>query len=184
MTEPQYTLEDLQTADKNWRIAKGTLEAQLRAELERRILELRAERDKVAYRLARQGIPKTRIAKEGLGTSATITAYEAIKHGAEVLGVDLDANPIVGGKGGKVEHTIIKWSDSGPGEVIEVTLGKRDYERALALDGDMEQMKGGLFLNEEGRVEPHTPDMSIPAVALFFRDDDFAKQLEDFAASA
>lgn len=181
MTEATYGLDDLYEADQKWRAAKDGLEAQLRRELERRILELAAERDRIAYLLARQGIPKTHIAKQGLSTSAMITAYDAINHGAEVLGVDLEKNPIVGGKGGKIERTTFKWSDPDDRRVIEATLGRADYNTALDLDKDMEPMKSGLFLVKDGRVEPHTADMSIPAVALFFRDNDFAQAIEAFA---
>lgn len=182
-----YTLSDLQAADQRYREEKATLESRLRRELQDRLTATRGERDKIAYHLFTQGVSKRKIAMEGLSTKAVISAYDAIENGGRLLGVDLEEEPIVSGTftGRRpASEPKISWASGREGQVIDVVLGLSQLTRALAADPDMESTRNGAFIVKDGDVEPRAVDMSIPAVWLFFRDEAFAKQLEEFAATA
>ncbi|MEV5068915.1 hypothetical protein MRBLMI12_000471 [Microbacterium sp. LMI12-1-1.1] len=75
-------LAQLRTADQEWRDAKETLRERLEAELQKQLEALEVKRNILAYQCKQADIPVTHISNDGLDTSATITAYQAIKAGA------------------------------------------------------------------------------------------------------
>lgn len=75
------TLENLAALDLELREAKITLKKRIEEAFAKELGELEIRRDIAAYRAREEGVPVTKIAKEGMHTSATITAYRAIENG-------------------------------------------------------------------------------------------------------
>jgi hypothetical protein len=72
-------------ADNRWRELRKTLERRIREEMEEEIEAARVFRCIKAAEAQAAGRPVTRISKEGLHTTATITAYNAIREGQAYL---------------------------------------------------------------------------------------------------
>jgi hypothetical protein len=72
-------------ADNHWRELRKTLEARLRKEMEGEIEAARVMRCIEAAKAKAAGRPVVRISREGLHTTATVTAYAAIKEGQAYL---------------------------------------------------------------------------------------------------
>lgn len=76
--EQHLALGAVAAADEEWRAARRTLEARLRAELSARVAELERRRA-VAVRAAHEaGVPKRRIGVEGLHTSDPRAVYSVL----------------------------------------------------------------------------------------------------------
>lgn len=176
------TIEELYAADQKWRAAKEILRDEIRrrveAELGERLAELKAQRDLLSYKLLMQGVKKSVIGREGLSSSSPSTYAESINAGRRIAEGDESLDPLTAIE--KPKALGITWTNDAK-TTLKVTLGSSEKLRAAALSDDLERADGGLFLVEDdGFIEPHTPDMSIPAVLLWFRDGAFKEQVEAF----
>lgn len=79
-------LEQLAAADTEYRNATVTLEKRIRAEAEEKLEQMKIRRDIIAYQAKSAGVPVTRISRDGLHTTATITGYNAIENGQRYAG--------------------------------------------------------------------------------------------------
>lgn len=81
--DQEKALARIREADYEYRTLREAAEQEIRDLVEKRVEAAKARRDVLVYQ-ARQGkspIPVLRIAREGLSTTATITAYQAIENG-------------------------------------------------------------------------------------------------------
>ena len=77
------TLARLAEADLAYKNAKLTIRQRIREEEERKLEHLRIARSVLAYQAKEEGYFVTVIARDGLHTKATVTAYEAIAEGEQ-----------------------------------------------------------------------------------------------------
>lgn len=173
-----YALDDLYDADQTLRTAKERIAARQKREMQSELQELRDERDKIAYQVFRAGVSKLQIANKGLSTKATVTAYAAIQRGAELLGVDLEQNPVVGEAYGRhakqrPEPASNRFAWIRAGQLFEVTLGDTDYNRAREQVGVLPIRTASFVVDDTGFVAPSALDLSVPAVWLYLADSEF-----------
>ncbi len=114
-------LEHVRVADQALRDAHIEEHARARREADERILAFRIERDKHAARAFNAGIPKRRIGIDGLLTSDSKTAAEAIEHGLTFVERELSVEaPAPEAAVEQIERD---------GDTYTVTLKSSDYDR-------------------------------------------------------
>lgn len=130
--QQENLLEDLYNADQRYRRAKDEEWARARREADERILAHLIERDKIAARARRAGIPVVQIAgggkvnATGLSTSDSKTAKRAIEHGEQFLEDELVfEQPAV------QDYSPFEWD----GEGVQVTFDADTLAR-YGFDGD------------------------------------------------
>lgn len=79
------TLDNLAALDLELREARLTMKKRIEEAFEKELAALEIRRDILAYQAREEGVPVTQIARVGLHTKATITAYRAIAHGEEYV---------------------------------------------------------------------------------------------------
>lgn len=93
----QKALDYLAQTNLAYRTARLTIQAKLKQQLEEELVRYALAQDEAVYEAAELGIPKTRIAQDGLNITGTNAVYEAINRHKELIGlndVDLAEKPV------------------------------------------------------------------------------------------
>ena len=177
-------LAQLRTADQEWRDAKETLEEEIRAALEKKLEAKFVKRNLLAYQCKQADIPVTHISNDGLDTSATITAYNAIALGAPYAPTDVaESAPkeykIEGAGYITVTPTEAQLAPLLPRLGIDTAFADLDPElRSATFDVDTEA--GIVTAATEGWNEDH--GVRHPVVALVSADAAYRAQILEWAA--
>lgn len=173
--EQEKTLASIREADYEYRTLREAAEREIRDLVEKRVEAAKARRDVLVYQ-ARQGknpIPVLRIAREGLSTTATITAYQAIENGK------LYAEPaaVRGVEATEASHATAEFVRTGPtsfrvtpsaGEVATILgmigLDKADYEASEQLQSAEFELSNGALVSLTPAFDPQMG--RHPVVAL------------------
>lgn len=178
-------LEQLAAADREWREAQISLEARIRADLEKQLEQTKIKRDLLAFRCDEAGVPRRQIAMRGLDTSAAITAREAIANGAlYVPKAEEDAAP--------AKSPVPEFARLGD-DVVRITPTPADLSPILSLIDVPESAVAGTDLEfadvrlVDGNIIPITEpwsdqhDVRHPVVALL-SDPTYRARVKEFAA--